>query len=109
MTAGSSAPAIKDAAHNAREALEGLLEDVLGAEVGEYVWKGGRCTPRATPIARWPGRRSAPYSVSRSRSPGSSSSPPGSALLELVAKVEVDTDGSREGPEDGGDPGPGLR
>ncbi|MEE2941352.1 MAG: molybdopterin cofactor-binding domain-containing protein, partial [Planctomycetota bacterium] len=42
VTTGSSAPAVKDAAHNAREALEALLEDVLGAEVGEYVWKGGR-------------------------------------------------------------------
>lgn len=42
VTTGSSAPAIKDAAHNAREALEALLEDVLGAGVGDYVWKGGR-------------------------------------------------------------------
>ncbi|MEC8495844.1 MAG: xanthine dehydrogenase family protein molybdopterin-binding subunit [Planctomycetota bacterium] len=42
VTTGSSAPAIKDAAHNAREALEALLEDVLGAEVGDYVWKAGR-------------------------------------------------------------------
>ena len=41
VTTGSSAPAIKDAAHLAREALEAKLEPVLGAAVGGYVWKGG--------------------------------------------------------------------
>jgi len=41
VTTGSSAPAIKHAAHLAREALEAKLEAVLGAAVGGYVWKGG--------------------------------------------------------------------
>ena len=49
VTTGSSAPAIKDAAHNAREALEALLEDVLGAGVGDYVWKGGRVHAASDP------------------------------------------------------------
>lgn len=49
VTTGSSAPAIKDAAHNAREALEALLVDVLGAEVGGYVWKGGRVHAASDP------------------------------------------------------------
>lgn len=42
VTTGSSAPAIKDAAHLMREALEAKLEPVLGASVGGYAWKDGR-------------------------------------------------------------------
>jgi xanthine dehydrogenase YagR molybdenum-binding subunit len=47
VTTGSSAPAIKDAAHRMREALEAKLEPVLGAPVGGYVWKGGRVHARS--------------------------------------------------------------
>lgn len=47
VTTGSSAPAVKDAAHKAREALEGKLVDVLGAEVGDYLWKDGRVHVKA--------------------------------------------------------------
>jgi xanthine dehydrogenase YagR molybdenum-binding subunit len=46
VTTGSSAPAIKDAAHKARESLEVLLEDVLEAPVGSYVWKDGQVSVR---------------------------------------------------------------
>ena len=42
VTTGSSAPAVKHAAHLAREALEERLGEVLGGDVGGYVWKGGR-------------------------------------------------------------------
>ena len=42
VTTGSSAPAIKDAAHKMREALEAKLEPVLQAPVGGYIWTGGR-------------------------------------------------------------------
>ncbi|QDV07534.1 putative xanthine dehydrogenase subunit D [Planctomycetes bacterium Poly30] len=42
VTTGSSAPAIKDGAHQMREALEAKLEPVLGAPVGGYEWKDGR-------------------------------------------------------------------
>lgn len=42
VTTGSSAPAIKHAAHLAREGLEERLEEVLEAPVGGYVWKDGR-------------------------------------------------------------------
>ncbi|MEM8709512.1 MAG: xanthine dehydrogenase family protein molybdopterin-binding subunit [Planctomycetota bacterium] len=42
VTTGSSAPAIKDAAHQARVALEEKLEPVLGAAPGGYVWRDGR-------------------------------------------------------------------
>lgn len=42
VTTGSSAPAIKHAAHLAREALEAKLEPVLEAGVGEFTWKDGR-------------------------------------------------------------------
>ena len=41
VTTGSLAPAVKDAAHNAREALETRLEPVLGAAVGGYTWRDG--------------------------------------------------------------------
>ncbi len=46
VTTGSSAPAIKDAAHQAREALEAKLEPVLGAAVGGYLWKDGQVSVR---------------------------------------------------------------
>jgi xanthine dehydrogenase YagR molybdenum-binding subunit len=46
VTTGSSAPAIKDAAHQVREALEAKLEPVLGAAVGGYVWKDGQVSVR---------------------------------------------------------------
>lgn len=49
VTTGSSAPAIKDAAHQAREALEAKLEPVLGAPVGEYVWRDGAVRRRDDP------------------------------------------------------------
>ena len=42
VTTGCSAPAIKDAAHQAREGLETRLSAALGAEVGGYTWKDGR-------------------------------------------------------------------
>ncbi|MEM9801106.1 MAG: xanthine dehydrogenase family protein molybdopterin-binding subunit [Planctomycetota bacterium] len=49
VTTGSSAPAIKDAAHRAREALEERVSTVLEAPVGGYVWKGGRVMVRDDP------------------------------------------------------------
>ena len=42
VTTGSSAPAVKDGAHKAREAFEAKLSAALGAPVGGYVWEGGR-------------------------------------------------------------------
>lgn len=55
VTTGSSAPAVKHAAHLAREALEGMLEDVLEAPVGGYTWKAGRVavTDDATSSLSW--------------------------------------------------------
>lgn len=47
VTTGSVAPAVKMAAHNAREAFEAKLQPVLGAEVGEYVWKDSAVWPAA--------------------------------------------------------------
>ena len=41
VTTGSSAPAIKHAAHLAREALEGRLAEALGAEAGGFTWANG--------------------------------------------------------------------
>lgn len=41
VTTGSVAPAVKQAAHKAREALEERLADVLGAPVGGYEWVDG--------------------------------------------------------------------
>lgn len=49
VTTGSSAPAIKHAAHLAREALEGRLESVLEAGVGAFTWKGGRVSVTSDP------------------------------------------------------------
>jgi len=49
VTTGSSAPAIKDAAHKAREALEERLVDVLEAPVGGYVWKAERVAVKDDP------------------------------------------------------------
>jgi xanthine dehydrogenase YagR molybdenum-binding subunit len=42
ITTGAVAPAVKDAAHRAREALEARLVDVLQAPVGAYTWRDGR-------------------------------------------------------------------
>ncbi|QDU69796.1 xanthine dehydrogenase family protein molybdopterin-binding subunit [Engelhardtia mirabilis] len=42
VTTGALAPALKVAAHRAREALEQRLVPVLGAEVGDYEWVRGR-------------------------------------------------------------------
>lgn len=41
VTTGSVAPAVKQAAHKAREALEERLVDVLGAPIGGYEWVDG--------------------------------------------------------------------
>ncbi|TDJ74594.1 MAG: xanthine dehydrogenase family protein molybdopterin-binding subunit [Planctomycetota bacterium] len=41
VTTGCSAPAIKDAAHNAREAFEARIAPMLDAEPGQLVWRGG--------------------------------------------------------------------
>ncbi|MEL6431872.1 MAG: molybdopterin cofactor-binding domain-containing protein, partial [Planctomycetota bacterium] len=49
VTTGSSAPAVKHAAHLAREALEAKLEPVLEAPVGSYTWKGGRVSVTSDP------------------------------------------------------------
>jgi len=46
VTTGSLAPAVKDAAHKARETLEALLVDVLEAPVGGYLWRDGRVSVR---------------------------------------------------------------
>ena len=54
VTTGSSAPAIKDAAHKAREALEALLVDVLEAPVGAYRWKDGQVFVRDDPSRSLP-------------------------------------------------------
>jgi xanthine dehydrogenase YagR molybdenum-binding subunit len=44
VTTGSLAPAVKDAAHKAREALEAKLVATLGGDVGSFVWKDGKVT-----------------------------------------------------------------
>lgn len=51
VTTGSSAPAVKDAAHNMREALEAKLEPVLQASVGSYIWTGGRVHSKEDPTS----------------------------------------------------------
>ncbi|MFT4539622.1 MAG: xanthine dehydrogenase YagR molybdenum-binding subunit [Planctomycetota bacterium] len=42
VTTGCSAPAIKDAAHKARVAFEEKIAQALGADGGDFVWRGGR-------------------------------------------------------------------
>lgn len=56
VTTGSSAPAVKDAAHNMREAIEAKLEPVLQAPVGGYTWAGGRVHSKEDPTSSlaWP-------------------------------------------------------
>jgi len=51
VTTGSSAPAIKDAAHKMREALEAKLEPVLQAPVSGYIWTGGRVHSKEDPTS----------------------------------------------------------
>ena len=50
-TTGAVPPAVKQAAHHAREALEALLIPVLGGEVGDFVWEDGSVRRKSDPDA----------------------------------------------------------
>jgi xanthine dehydrogenase YagR molybdenum-binding subunit len=47
VTTGSQAPAIQDAAVQARRALEAKLVDAIGGELDAFTWKGGEVTSTA--------------------------------------------------------------
>ncbi|MEZ6013492.1 MAG: xanthine dehydrogenase family protein molybdopterin-binding subunit [Planctomycetota bacterium] len=93
VTTGSSAPAIKHAAHLAREALERKLQAVLGKPVGEYTWKAGHVHANGEPRVKLAWRQVAallqePLSVTGSFQ---SNLHEGSIHGAQGAHVEVDT------------------